>query len=81
MNSNNDGEVNNNNNNNNKMGKGKKMGGGGSLKLRVVRLGREIMVHRRPTTAMEDNGVAESIGEEEQTAAMLLMALSSGYVS
>ncbi|KGN44993.1 GATA transcription factor 15 [Cucumis sativus] len=79
MNSNNNGGVN--NNSNNKMGKGKKMGGsGGSLKVRVVRLGREIMVHR-PTTAMEDdNEVAESIGEEEQTAALLLMALSSGYV-
>ncbi|CAK9310148.1 unnamed protein product [Citrullus colocynthis] len=50
---------------NNKMGKGKKVGEG-SLKVRVVSLGREI--------------VEEAIGEEEQAAAMLLMALSSGYV-
>lgn len=47
------------------MGKGKKVGEG-SLKVRVVSLGREI--------------VEEAIGEEEQAAAMLLMALSSGYV-
>ncbi|XP_038899958.1 GATA transcription factor 15-like [Benincasa hispida] len=55
----------NNNNNNNKIGKGKKVGGG-SLKMRVVKLARKI--------------VAEPIGEEEQAAAMLLMALSSAYV-
>ncbi|XP_023515141.1 GATA transcription factor 15-like [Cucurbita pepo subsp. pepo] len=57
----------------NKSGNGKKV-------VRVVDLGREIMLHRA-TAAMAENGGAETIGEEEQAAAMLLMALSSGYVS
>ncbi|XP_022152091.1 GATA transcription factor 16-like [Momordica charantia] len=62
----------------NKSRKGKKLGNGGSLKLTVVDFRREIVLHSAGAT-MADR-VADGIGEDEQAAAMLLMALSSGYV-
>lgn len=62
----------------NKSRKGKKLGNGGSLKLTVVDFRREIVLHSAGA-AMADR-VADGIGEDEQAAAMLLMALSSGYV-